>query len=49
MPDFHVHVFMFSYNKFDAIEIGETHFQIRALMAELATFFEYGHFRENMV
>ena len=47
--NFDVHVFMFSDSKFDAVNIGETHFQIRALMAELATFFEYGHFRENMV
>ena len=39
VPDFHVHLFKFSECSFDAIYIGETHFQIRALMAELATLF----------
>ena len=42
MPDFHVQFCMFSESKFDATHIGETHFQIRGLMAELATFFQYG-------
>ena len=42
VPDFHVHLFKFSECVFDAIYIGETHFQIRALMAELATIFDYG-------
>ena len=41
VPDFHVQVSMFSESKFDAVTIGETHFQIRALMAELPIFFEY--------
>ena len=42
MPDFHVHLFMLSECAFDAINIGEAHFQIRALMAELAIIFDYG-------
>ena len=41
MLDFYVHVFFLMYfeSKFDAVDIGETHFQIRALMTELETFF----------
>ena len=41
VPDGHFHVFIFPESKFDAIYIGETHFQIRGLMAELHGF-EYG-------
>ena len=41
-PDFQVHLFKLSECAFDAINIGETHFQIRALMAELATIFDCG-------
>ena len=41
VPDGHFHVFIFSESKFYAFYIGETHFQIRGLMAELHVF-EYG-------
>ena len=43
VPDgqFHVVSFIFSESKFDAVYIGDTHFQIRGLMAELHGF-EYG-------
>ena len=41
MPDGHFHVLIFSESKCDAIYIGENHFQIRGLMAELHGF-EYG-------
>ena len=52
--DGHFQIFIFSESKVYAIYIGETHFQIRGLMAELHVF-EYGgwchirHFWENMV
>ena len=50
VPDFHIHVLMFSYSKVDAIDNGETHFQISGIIPELAAFFFLnGHFRENMV
>ena len=42
VPDFNVNDFMFSVRSFDGIYIGETHFQIRGLMAEVGSFFEYG-------
>ena len=41
VPDGHFHVCIFSENKFYAFYIGENHFQIRALVAELHVF-EYG-------
>ena len=41
VPDGHFHVFIFSKSKFYAIYNGETHFQIRELVAELHVF-EYG-------
>ena len=41
VPDSHFHVFIFSKSKFYAFYKGETHFQIRGLVAELHVF-EYG-------
>ena len=41
VPDGHLHVFIFSESKFYALYNGETHFQIRELVAELHVF-EYG-------
>ena len=44
MPNGHFHVFIFSESKFCAFYIGEKHFQIRGLVAELHAF-EYGAMR----
>ena len=41
VPDGHFHVFILSESKLYAIYIGENHFQIRGLVAELQVF-EYG-------
>ena len=38
VPDGHFHVFIFSESKFYVIYKGETHFQIRGLVAELHAF-----------
>ena len=41
VPDGHFYIFKFSESEFYALYNGETHFQIRDLVAELY-FFEYG-------
>ena len=48
VPDGHFQVFIFSESKFYAIYNGETHFQIRGLVAELHVF-EYGSTKHGTI